>query len=59
MLVNPRSTPARTTVPPGYRFLDGRQDPRTNSGEPASLVTLAGKDGRILRRDTAGSPERR
>ena len=48
-LVNPKGNGTRTVqIEPGYRRIDGAQDPVTNNGQPATSVTLAERDGLIL-----------
>lgn len=59
VLVNPTSSVKTIELEPGLRRLAGRQDPAVNDGAVASKVTLASKDGIMLRRVvTATEPTR-
>ncbi|MEW6706232.1 MAG: putative glycoside hydrolase [Pseudomonadota bacterium] len=49
-LVNPSLLPASVDLGAGWRHLRGRQDPERNDGRPAQRLTLAPRDGVILRR---------
>lgn len=49
-LVNPAAQPVTITLEPGLRRLQGRQDAAVNNGEPVATLTLAAKDGIILRK---------
>jgi hypothetical protein len=49
-LVNPAAQPATVTLEPGFRRLQGRQDPAVNNGEAVTTLTLGAKDGIILRK---------
>jgi hypothetical protein len=51
-LVNPSMLPASVDVGGGYRFIAGRQDPDVNSGRRAGRVTLPGRGGLVLVRDS-------
>jgi hypothetical protein len=54
VLVNPKANGTRTVqVEPGYRRIDGRQDPVTNNGEPVRDITLRERDGLILLNESA------
>jgi hypothetical protein len=48
VLVNPGLLGATVTLEPGYRRIKGSQAPEVNNGQPASEITLGGKDGIIL-----------
>jgi hypothetical protein len=49
VLVNPKGNGTRTVnVGSGWRRIDGSQDPKINSGQSASSVTLKEQDGIIL-----------
>jgi hypothetical protein len=51
-LVNPSMLPASVDVGGGYRFIAGRQDPDVNSGRRAGRVTLPGRGGLVLVRES-------
>jgi len=53
VLVNPTMFAKTVKLEPGLRRLVGNQDPAINDGSPASLVTLASKDGIVLLRQLA------
>jgi hypothetical protein len=53
VLVNPTMFAKTVKLEPGLRRLVGNQDPAINDGSPASLVTLAPKDGIVLLRQVA------
>ena len=48
VLVNPSTLTKSITIPAGYRFIAGTQDTITNSGQPATTVTLPAQDGFVL-----------
>jgi hypothetical protein len=52
VLVNPTSSARTVKLEPGLRRIAGKQDPATNDGAAVSRVTLAPKDGIVLRRLT-------
>jgi len=57
VLVNPyQNGRATVSVESGLTRIDGRQDPVTNNGRVADLVTLEAGDGIVLLKDTAGVP---
>ena len=53
VLVNPTMFAKTVKLEPGLRRLVGNQDPAINDGSPASLMTLAPKDGIVLLRQVA------
>jgi hypothetical protein len=53
VLVNPTAAARTVALEPGLARLAGKQDPATNDGTAASEVTLAPKEGIVLRRLTA------
>ena len=50
VLVNPTSSPRTIVVDPELRRLAGKQDPVVNDGAAVTRVTLAPRDGIVLRR---------
>lgn len=48
-LVNPRGNDRTVTIEPGYTRFLGVQDPVTNNGQVATSVTLADRDGLLLK----------
>ena len=55
VLVNPADAPRTVRLGPGLLRIVGKQDPATNNGSAAVAVTLAPKDGIVLRRIAPGS----
>lgn len=53
-LVNPTAQPVTVTLEPGFHRLQGHQDSAINNGEAAATLTLAAKDGMILKK--TGTP---
>ena len=50
VLVNPTTQPVTLTLEPGFLRLHGAQAPAVNSGDPATSLVLAAKDGIVLKR---------
>jgi len=48
VLVNPTAVTSSIDIGPGYKRISGTQDPATNNGLPAQMVTLLPKQGLIL-----------
>jgi len=59
-LVNPKGNGTQTVrIEPGYRHINGTQDPQVNSGQLVETVTLSERDGLILiKTDTSDRRER-
>lgn len=50
VLVNPTKQLVTVTLDPGFQRLTGTQDARVNNGTPVTTITIASKDGLILKR---------
>lgn len=48
VFVNPSRIARTIILEPGYRHIDGKQDPITNNGKPVRSVTIQARDGLIL-----------
>jgi hypothetical protein len=59
VLVNPTGSAKTVRLEAGLVRLTGKQDPATNNGAAASEVTLAPKDGIVLRRVASAAEARR
>ena len=59
VLVNPTSAAKTVKLEGGLARLAGKQDPATNSGASATEVTLAPKDGIVLRKSVATASQER
>lgn len=57
VLVNPTGQSRSVEVESGFRRFQGKQDPKTNNGEPVGTVNLPPRDGIVLIRDGMSSAD--